>query len=71
MNAWIIIACDPGCVDSTHNHAITLETTPVIDFTCHFEDGKAVIDRCEGISPEDGLSVFPDWALDAISSTSR
>jgi len=41
-------------------------TTNAIDFSFHIEGDELVIDTCEGITPEQGLSMFPDWALDAM-----
>jgi len=32
-------------------------------FSFHCENGKIIIDECEGMSIEDGLSLFPEWLV--------
>lgn len=44
---------------------ITLESSSVIDFSFHIEGAEIVIDTCRGISPQDGLSLFSPWMLEA------
>lgn len=61
-----IAGVEPGCKGNT----ITLETIEGIDFECHFEDGSVVIDRCKGLTPEEGLALFPAWALEAMCQNS-
>jgi hypothetical protein len=42
-----------------------------VNFSCHAEDGKIVIDECEGITPEAGLSMFDGWMVDAMLEKSK
>lgn len=34
-------------------------------FMAHFEGDELLIDECEGVSPQEALSLFPDWAIEA------
>lgn len=42
---------------------VTLKTVKKIDFSCHVENGKVIVDKSDGISPADGLSLFSPWML--------
>ena len=50
------------------NQTITLTETKGIDFEFHIEGGAVVIDRCEGILPEAGMSMFPEWMPDVMGA---
>ena len=50
---------------------ITLTQTNGISFAWHAENGEIVIDKCEGISPAAGMSMFPAWAVKELLDTSR
>lgn len=49
-----------------HPKTITLKMTKEIDFSWHLDGKDLVIDKCEGISVEDGLSMFPGWAWESL-----
>jgi hypothetical protein len=38
------------------------------DFQAHVENGEIVVDKCEGISPQGALSIFPAWALKELTN---
>lgn len=45
---------------------ITLQTVKGIDFGFHIEGKDIVIDQCEGITPEQGMSLFDPWIIDLM-----
>jgi hypothetical protein len=65
---FVITACDPGCKNAEHNHVVVMEVTEGIDFSCHLEGDEMIIDRCKGVTPEEGLALFPSWALEALET---
>jgi hypothetical protein len=45
--------------------AVTMSYRKGIDFGFHVENDEIVIDVCEGITPEDGMAIFPNWMIKA------
>ena len=50
--------------------AVNLQVVREADFSCHFEHGSLIIDKCTGISPEAGLALFDPWILEAMHDKS-
>jgi hypothetical protein len=50
---------------------VTLRETHRASFAAHFESGNLVIDECDGITPEQGLSLFDPWILEALRDQSK
>lgn len=42
-----------------------------VDFGFHVENGEIIIDECDGIFVEQGLSLFPDWAIASMIEKSK
>ncbi len=50
---------------------ISLDVVRRCDFEWHAENGQIIIDKCEGVTPEQGLAMFGDWMIEAMLEASK
>jgi hypothetical protein len=50
---------------------VTASVQKGIDVTFHVDDGKLVLDRCEGVEPEAIGAIFPQWMIEAMLKDSK